>query len=305
MTGHRRERPRTGPARLLLTIGAGVGVACLLAAATCLVLGLRPMVVTTGSMSPTIPAGSLAFAHDDAANDARVGDVVAVRRAEGSRVMHRVVSAVPVDGRVALTLQGDANSTPDDETYVVDRVLAVRFHVPWLGWPVSWLSTPWGLLAVGAGGTGLLLFAFRRTGGTGSAGRRRGSSALIAVPLATVAVAAAATPSSAAFTDTATITSSAITTYTVPPTALTCGAVGLFSVTFNWTAVPNATNYTLHYGSGGSTTVTTASTTRTITSALSSGTAWVTVNRAVGSTTWTSVSSNTRTYTVALVSVCS
>ena len=167
------------------------------------------MVVTTGSMSPTIPAGSLAFAQDAAADDAEVGDIVAVQRVDGTRVMHRVVTAEPSGDQVALTLQGDANSTPDPEIYVVDRVLAVRFDVPWLGYPVSWLSTPWGLLGLGAVGCGLLLFAFRPTSAP-TPGRRR-VAALVAVPLSAVVVSTTAFPSSATFTDTGTVTSNTMT----------------------------------------------------------------------------------------------
>jgi len=303
MTHHRR-RTTFRPGSILLSLGAALGLSCLLAAAACVFLDIRPMVVTTGSMSPTIPAGSLAFAQEVAAGDAEVGDIVAVRRADGTRVMHRVVSAEPSGHQVALNLQGDANSTPDNEIYVVDRVLAVRFDVPWLGYPVNWLSTPWGLLGLGAVGCGLLVFAFRRTSAPTPVGRRR-VAALVAAPIAAVVVSVAASPSSATFTDTGTVTSSAFTAYTVPTTTLSCGALGVLSVTFNWTAVPNATSYTLHFGSGGSSTVTTTSTTWTITTALAGGTAWVTVNRAVGSTTWTSANSNTRTYTVAVVSLCS
>lgn len=302
MSTHRQGRTSGfSPLSILLTTGATLGVACLLAAAACLVLGLRPMVVTSGSMSPTIPAGSLAFARSAPADEVQVGDIVAVRRADGLRVMHRVVSAEPSGDHVALTLQGDANSTPDPEAYVVDRVLAEKFHVPWLGYPVSWMATPGGLLGLGAAGCGLLLFSFRRTSTPRTGGRR----AAVAAPLAVVAIAVTASPSSAAFTDTGTVTSGAAATYTVPATTLTCGGLGVLSVTFNWTAVPNATDYTLHFGSGGSSTVTTTSTTRTITTALSGGTAWVVVNRTVGSTTWSSVASNTRSYTVAVVSLCS
>jgi signal peptidase I len=171
------------------------------------------MVVTTGSMSPTIPAGSLAFAQDAAADDAEVGDIVAVQRVDGTRVMHRVVTAEPSGDQVALTLQGDANSTPDPEIYVVDRVLAVRFDVPWLGYPVSWLSTPWGLLGLGAVGCGLLLFAFRPTSAP-TPGRRR-VAALVAVPLSAVVVSTTALPSSATFTDPGTVTSNTMDTHTV------------------------------------------------------------------------------------------
>lgn len=102
------------------------------------------------------------------------------------------------------------------------------------------------------------------------------------------------------WTDSATGTGS-LTAYTVPTTTLTCGTLGVLSVRFNWTAVTNATDYTLHFGGQ---TFTTTGTTATVTTAIAGGTAWVNVNRSFGSTTWTSANSNTRTYTVAVVSLC-
>ncbi|WP_183100876.1 signal peptidase I [Nocardioides pelophilus] len=212
MTSHRRRKPFR-PGRILLSLGAALGVVCLVAATASVFLDIRPMVVSSGSMSPAIPAGSLAFAQDTAADNVEVGDVVAVSRADGTRVMHRVVAAEPSGGEVALTLQGDANAAPDSEIYVVDRVLAVRFDVPWLGYPVSWLSTTWGLMILGAGAFGLLVFALRPSREP-TAGRRR-VAAFLAVPVALALVSATAAPSSAFFTDTGTVTSGSMGTHTV------------------------------------------------------------------------------------------
>ena len=235
MSAHRRRRTTVRPSGILLTTGAALGVACLLAAAVCVGFGLRPMVVTTGSMSPAIPAGSLAFAQDAPAADASVGDVVAVHRADGTRVMHRVVGAASFGDQVELTLQGDANSTPDGEIYVVDRVLAVRFDVPWLGHPVSWMSTPWGLIGLGAMACGLLLFAFRPSNGPSNGrggGRRR--AAVAAVPLAAVLVSTTTPSSSAAFTDDGVVTGGDLTTHTVlRPDSVSCTTNG-DDATFAW-----------------------------------------------------------------------
>ena len=110
----------------------------------------------------------------------------------------------------------------------------------------------------------------------------------------------------AAWTDAVGVSGTTLTAYTVPPSpSFTCGSLGVLSVRFNWTAVAGATNYTLHYGSGGATTLNTTSTTATLNSAISGGTAWVQVNRTFGPVTWTSVASQTRSYTVAVVSLCS
>lgn len=237
MSTHRRPRATIQPLAILLTTGAVLGVVCLVAATTCVVLGLRPMVVTSGSMSPSIPAGSLVLAEDVPAAEAEVGDVVAVPRADGSRVMHRVVTVTASGEQVALTLQGDANAAPDPETYVVDRVLAVRLDVPWLGYPVAWLSTPGGLLGLGAAACGLVLFAFRRTSAPSAAatpGSRRRAAARLAVPLAAVVVATMATPAWAGFTDTGTVTSGSVATHAVvAPASSSCSAV-LLAATVSW-----------------------------------------------------------------------
>lgn len=231
MTSHRRRKPLR-PGRILLSLGAALGVVCLVAATASVFLDLRPMVVSSGSMSPAIPAGSLALAQDSAAEEVEVGDVVAVSRADGTRVMHRVVAAEPSGGEVALTLQGDANAAPDSEIYVVDRVLAVRFDVPWLGYPISWLSTTWGLMILGAGGFGLLVFALRPSRAP-AAGRRR-VAAFLAVPLAGVLVSVAAAPSSAFFTDTGTATSGSLASHTVlRPASASCSAA-LLVATVSW-----------------------------------------------------------------------
>jgi len=110
----------------------------------------------------------------------------------------------------------------------------------------------------------------------------------------------------AAWTDGVDVGTSTLSTYTVPvPGNFRCGGLGVASVQFQWNAVAGATNYTLHYGSGGGTTMTVAGTSQTITTLISGGTAWVNANQNFGSTTWTSANSNTRSYTVAVVSLCS
>ena len=100
------------------------------------------------------------------------------------------------------------------------------------------------------------------------------------------------------------ISSTTFTAGSVATPTLSCGALGVLSVTFSWTAVSGATDYTLHYGIGGASTLTVGGTSYTFLTAISGGTAWVVANHAYGSTTWSSAASNTRTYTVAAVSLC-
>lgn len=209
MSDRRRGGPHSLP-RLrdgLLTIGAIFGTLCLLSAAVCLVFGLRPLVFQSGSMSPSIPAGSLALARTVEADALAVGDVVSVFTAEGHRVTHRVVRIDPAPdrtGRYVLTLRGDANANADAEPYVVTTADRVVLDVPLLGYPVSWVSTPLGLIGLGAVAAGLLLFAFRRTSAHPRGGRRRvAMSATSAAAL--LAVGATAQPTAASWSDLATV----------------------------------------------------------------------------------------------------
>jgi signal peptidase I len=189
-------------------------------------------------MSPTISAGSLVVVQDEPASDVEVGDVVAVGSGHGGRVMHRVVTVTPAgdgSGRTVLTLQGDANATPDKEPYVVDSVGSVRAHVSGLGYPVAWLGTPLGRLGLGALACGLVVFGLRPARPVG--GRRRALAA-VAVPVAAATVVGTSPPAHAWFDDSGTVTSSAATAGNLlPPTNVQCSGAGLLQTpTISWTA---------------------------------------------------------------------
>lgn len=139
---------RTGR-QLLLTTGALLGVACLLGTVAAPLVGVRPLVFLSGSMSPTIPAGSLAFARETPAAQVRVGDVVTVAVAEGF-LTHRVVEASHSDGTATLRLQGDGNDEPDPTVHQVRSVPRVLAFVPHAGSVVAWLSRAPGVYVLAA-----------------------------------------------------------------------------------------------------------------------------------------------------------
>lgn len=312
--GTRAPRPATDR---VLAVGALLGLVALLSAALGATLGVRPLFFRSGSMAPTIVTGSLALARGVPATELRAGDIVSVRTVSGARVTHRVVRVDTTSrpGEVALTLRGDANRAPDAGQYVVGSAYRVFWHVPWVGYVVGTALSPTGLIALALVAALLLLGGgpaeprVRRAAGRHAAraasSHRARKASVVAAATAAVLAGSAGSASAAPWTDLAAVTGTAFTAGTVPAPTLSCGALGVLSVTFNWTAVSGATSYTLHYGSGGSSTVTTTSTTQTIVTAISGGTAWVVANHAYGSVTWSSVASNTRTYTVAVASLCS
>jgi signal peptidase len=106
----RRDRPGRRPRRrpvdvastFLLSVVGVVGAICLLWLAVSTVLGLSLVVVLTGSMSPTVPAGGAVVTRAIAAADVRPGDVVTVPRPGFEvPVTHRVVSTTAVPGDAA------------------------------------------------------------------------------------------------------------------------------------------------------------------------------------------------------------
>ena len=117
-----------------------------------------------------------------------------------------------------------------------------------------------------------------------------------------VSVALRASLPGTSWTDTGTVVSGAVGAATVPVPTLSCGLLGIGSVTFNWTAVPSATGYQFSYGSGSTTVPVAAGTTSyRVTQQAAGATAQVRAERAfAGGVTWTSAGSATRTYTVAL-----
>jgi len=135
------------------------------------VVGVRTVSLTTGSMAPVHPPGSLLLVvapPDPAA--VPVGDVVVIARPDGSRVTHRVVEAVRgVAGEVtAYRTRGDAVTEIDSEPVPVAALEGVvAAGIPVLGALRAWMASPLGIavglvLAWSFAGLGALLRDDRR-----------------------------------------------------------------------------------------------------------------------------------------------
>lgn len=217
------SRLRRSAREIALTVGATLGLLCILAALAATFLGVHLLVFRSGSMAPTVDTGGVALARTVPASELAVGDIVSVVGDDGVRVTHRVVALEPSGDAVALTLRGDANRVDDAAPYVVTSAERVFLHVARLGYAVSWLASPVGYVAAGFVVACLLLLGF---GGGGrsqppAGGRRRAEhrasergsvSAPVALLVATgLAVAAVLTPSAvqptmASWTNSATAT---------------------------------------------------------------------------------------------------
>jgi len=250
MTGKRRHQRHTGPVRraadVLLTLGAALGVASVLLAVASVLLGVQPLILQSGSMSPTISTGSLALAREVPADRIRVGDVVSVPGPDGRRVTHRVekVSSAPsMPGAFSLVLRGDANPVPDRDPYLVTEADRVFLHVPGLGYLAAWLSGPLGMFLAGLAVAAVIASAAVRPSRRPERGGRRKaavvSAAVLAVGAAGPIVVSASTDATlAAFSDTATVLQNDATHVVLQPTTLDCqtGLLGLLSMTISTTS---------------------------------------------------------------------
>jgi signal peptidase len=159
---------------LLLTLAAIGGVVCIVLVLLAVFFHITLIMFKTGSMSPTIPEGSLAVVRQIPASQIHVGDVVTVDRAGELPISHRVTS---IHGSGAatriITLKGDANLAPDPLPYTVTTVRLVIWSVPQLAYFIVWLSNPLVLGAIAVGAAALVTWAFWPTGTRASPGRRR------------------------------------------------------------------------------------------------------------------------------------
>ena len=155
------RRPLATVGDLALAVAAGFGVLCIVATLAAVFGGIGLILFSTGSMTPTIPAGSVAVVRTIAAAEVQVGDIVTVERPGRLPVTHRVRAIERAAGtdRV-LTLRGDANDSDDTETYRVGSVRIVLLSVPGLAPWIAGTGNPLVLGSLTTGAALLVLWAF-------------------------------------------------------------------------------------------------------------------------------------------------
>ncbi|MFW2381823.1 MAG: signal peptidase I, partial [Acidimicrobiales bacterium] len=114
----------------VVAIGVGLGV------------GYRPVIITTGSMTPTAPTGSLLIAGP--ADRVGPGDILVMRRDGRATVTHRIIEVeYNADGDPYAVTRGDANAEIDAAPYAIgDRELTGRWVVPGFGRVLLAMGSP-------------------------------------------------------------------------------------------------------------------------------------------------------------------
>lgn len=142
------EQPQPRPLRATLRAIAGgvsIGVMLLVLGLGVLVVGVpaivggTPLTILTGSMTPTLPPGTLVVVKPTPVDEIGIGDVLTFQLESGkpTLVTHRVVgrSTDSRSGELRFITQGDANNTPDAAAVMPVQIKGtVWYAVPWLGW---------------------------------------------------------------------------------------------------------------------------------------------------------------------------
>ena len=131
---------------LNVTLFALVGVGILVVGSLLPIFGAhRVFVVQSGSMEPAILTGSVILIHPKPAY--HIGDIVTWQPiGGGTPITHRIVKETVDSGEAHYQTKGDANESEDSviaESQVLGKVV---FHVPYLGYPVSFAKRPVGFV---------------------------------------------------------------------------------------------------------------------------------------------------------------
>lgn len=112
-------------------------------------LPYQALVVRSGSMSPTIPTGSIVFYRKREASKVKVGDIIAFAKPgqPDEKVTHRVYQiGSSSSGRYFVT-KGDANAAPDNwRVPALGTGWIASFHVPAAGYVLADLQSQLGRL---------------------------------------------------------------------------------------------------------------------------------------------------------------
>lgn len=184
------------PVAVMRTIGLIVGIAltaATLALALLPALGMRTMIVLSGSMAPTFDTGDAVVVAETPPDEVTVGDVITFAGYGTDRLTtHRVIDVREVDGQLHYRTQGDANPDPDPNLAPAGGLQGeVRLAVPHLGRVLQPLMTRLGQLVIlGLPATllvGLQLRTVWRSAMSGSRTPRRWGTVAAAVALTAVA----------------------------------------------------------------------------------------------------------------------
>ena len=107
------------------------------------------LMVQSGSMEPTIQTGSVVFVKP--AKDYKINDIITFGQATKTKAQttHRIVDIKVQASEPIYTTRGDANNGPDQKEITKKEIIGkVLFHIPYLGYAVSFAKTKLGFILI-------------------------------------------------------------------------------------------------------------------------------------------------------------
>lgn len=110
--------------------------------------GWKTEIVLSGSMEPAIQTGSVVVSRPIAGEEVRSGDVIMFSSPDGhSLTTHRVINVESGKDGLHFTTRGDANKGADINAVVPAQIVGIIvFNVPYLGYLIAFIRTPFGLV---------------------------------------------------------------------------------------------------------------------------------------------------------------
>lgn len=109
--------------------------------------GITPLIVESGSMSPSFEKNDLVLIRNTSENDKYEKGTVVCYRSGDVYVTHRIVKVSEENGKTVYTTQGDANNTPDRDTVKAEQILGVySTHFAGMGNVLLFIQTPIGMI---------------------------------------------------------------------------------------------------------------------------------------------------------------
>lgn len=158
---HRSRRFLSVLGDIALWTAASAGAICIILVILAQIFSITLIMFKTGSMSPTIPAGSVALVREVPASEVSIGDIVTIDRPADLPVTHRVVSIEPMtNGQWSIIMKGDANEQNDPLPYEVVKLRQTLGHVPGLANFIVSMGSPWVMGSLTLAASVLVTWAF-------------------------------------------------------------------------------------------------------------------------------------------------
>ncbi|MEO8436870.1 MAG: signal peptidase I [Chloroflexota bacterium] len=124
--------------------------------------GRTTLVVSGGSMEPTLPVGAAIIDESVPSSELAVGQIVSLRSGPGRAIFtHRIIRVAERDGERWIETQGDANPKADPSLTAASAVIGREtLVIPYAGFLIALLSIPSGIALVFSLGLVLLAAAW-------------------------------------------------------------------------------------------------------------------------------------------------